>query len=245
MRDSHFSGRRALLFALAGVTVAAIGARARTSGAAGPSAQRQREPAGGLELRLVALQKDYTLAGDGASLRREIEEARRAEAAEQAAIAASPDRRERLRLALGRVDHAPRTLAVNLAFEIVNRSAAPIEIPPYGHDSVTLRLAVQGPEVAVIKTRRLQTFEDRRGNPITLAPGKAYRVPIYDLAYGFRGDEERAYWTRPGTYAITATLETAQRPAPPGVQADEQGFGKVTLTSDAVHVRVRGTKLRP
>ena len=247
--------RRALLLALGGITVAAIGVHARTARAAdagvGPAAQRQPVPPGGPALRLLALRKTYTLAGDGESLRREIAEFRRAEAA----IGAAPDMQQKLRIAAERTDPdlAPRTLAVDLAFEVVNRSTAPIQILPYRSDSVILRLAVKGPEVAVVKPRRLQILEGRRGDPITLAPGKTYRVPIHDLAYGFRGDEERAYWTRPGTYSITATLATAQRPVPPGVQAaedededeNEKGFAKVTLTSNTIQVKVRGTKLCP
>jgi len=241
--------RLASLLVLGGITMAAIGVGASTSGAAdagmGPLSPPQQVAAGGLALRLVALQKTYTVVGDGAPLRHEIEEARRAEAAEQAAMAAEPDSRQRLRMAIGQGNHAPRPLAVNLAFEVINRSAASVEILSYGSDSVTLRLLVKGPEVAVLTPRRLQTMELRRGRPITLAPGERYRVPIGHLAYGHRGDEERAYWTRPGTYSITATLVTAQRPAPPGAQADEQGFAMVTVTSNPIRVEVRGTRPRP
>jgi hypothetical protein len=239
--------RRALLI-IGGLTVAALACHARRSFAAdagvGARAQPEPTPAAGLELRLSALQSTYTLEGNGHRLRQRIEDARRAEAAEQAAEAAETDERQRLRKAIGRINHAPEPLPVRLSVEVGNRTAAPIEILPNGNDTFKLRLVVKGPAVAVMQPRRLWTMEFRAAQPVRIAPGKAYRVLIPTLAYGARGDEERAYWTRPGTYSITATLVTAQKPAPPGVQADEEGFARVTLTSNDVRVKVQGTKLR-
>ena len=254
------ASQRCALVMLGALTVAALGCHGRrsspvdtaTSSPARPRGEARAQPqqlepapAFGLELRLLALQTTYSLEGDGQPLRDRIEDARYAEAGDRAAIAREPDLRSRLQKSIELLaNYAPDPLPVRLAVEVANRTATPIEILPQGNDTFKLGLVLKGPEVAVMKVGRLVTLEARDADPVSIAPGQSYRLPIRALAYGLRGDEERAYWTRPGKYSITATLRTRQRPAPPGVQANEDGFALVTLTSNDAHVVVRGTKSR-
>jgi len=101
---------------------------------------------------------------------------------------------------------------------------------------ITLNLA--GPAVELVEPPWLWTLELRGSVPVLLAPGATHRIPIARLAYGHRGDAVRAYWVRPGRYTITAAMETARRPAPPGFGAGKDGFARVTLTSNEVAVVV-------
>ncbi len=220
-------------------------AHPREGARAQPQPQPQPAPAFGLELRLLALQTTYALEGDGQRLRNRLEDARYAEAGDRAAIAREPDLPSKIRKSLELLtNYAPDPLPVRLALEVANRTAAPLEILPDGDGSFTLRLVLKGPAVAVMRKGGLVTGGGREAEPVSIAPGQSYRLAIRALAYDVGGQEERAYWTRPGKYSITATVVTRQKPAPRGVQANEDGFALVTLTSNDAHVVVRETKLR-
>ena len=80
---------------------------------------------------------------------------------------------------------------------------------------------------------------------MAIAPGKSLTYPLTALQYGDRGSHERAYWTQEGEYTLTARYQTAVAPVPNGAEAltgNFDGFGRVTLTSNTVKLKVVKTK---
>ena len=69
-----------------------------------------------------------------------------------------------------------------------------------------------------------------------LAAGKSHTIPISALSYGARGMGNYAYWTEPGEYTLTATFNTALKPAPKGSKEAEGGFGEVAVPNQSGHV---------
>jgi len=131
----------------------------------------------------------------------------------------------------------PRPPAVDLVLEIVNTSEKAVRIWQSG-DPVVLRLVVKGPDAVHLRENRAFTLEFRLPVPTTLEPGKSLRFPIQSLSFGFRGMAEQAQWLQPGDYTIEAHFETALNPAPKGSKLAEDGFGRVTLRSAPVKVKV-------
>jgi RNA polymerase sigma factor (sigma-70 family) len=72
-----------------------------------------------------------------------------------------------------------------------------------------------------------------------LAPDKSYNLAINSLRTQNRGREGTAsYWTQAGEYTVTATYQTAVSPAPEGAKDAGNGFGRVTVTSAPVTLKV-------
>ena len=164
-----------------------------------------------LQLRLVAKVSTYKLS-DGKELKKELEDAKKT----------------------GRYPEPP---AVDLVLEITNRTDKDVEFWAAG-DPVQVFLQLKGPEAVTVKPLVISTLEFRVPKPMTLAAGKTHKVPVTRLRYGHRGISEQAYWSEPGEYTLSATFNTGIKPAPKGVKAEDDGFGRVTLTSDPIKVKV-------
>jgi len=92
--------------------------------------------------------------------------------------------------------------------------------------------------LGVARGRARVRFGGDAGKEIEIAAGKSHKIKITALQFGFRGVAKRAYWTEPGDYKLSASFVTAINPAPKGVKADEQGFGRVTITSPKIALKV-------
>jgi hypothetical protein len=157
-------------------------------------------PAAGLELRLSAGRRTYELSDGGEGLRRELAEFRRVLADQHAEVARQSGVRAKLKKELAQQPPSPpQALPVDLALEITNRTAIPLEILGQGDDRAKITLTLAGPAVELAVPPRLWTLEFRLASPIPLAPGATHRISIARLAYGDRGDAVRAYWTSAGT----------------------------------------------
>jgi hypothetical protein len=135
----------------------------------------------------------------------------------------------------------PEPPKVDLVLELTNTSAKDVEIY-IGGDQVMLQLELKGPGAVSVKPLLAFTTDFRGPRPTTLGPGKSFLVQISGLKYGFRGVAESAYWTEPGDYTLTASFVTALTPSPDGVKPDEKGFGKVTLTTEPIKLKVEAKK---
>jgi hypothetical protein len=131
----------------------------------------------------------------------------------------------------------PKPPAVDLVLEITNTSDKDVEIWTTG-DPVTVDLELKGPGALSVASGGIFTLEFRIPKAITLAAGKSHTIPITSLSYGSRGASMFAYWTEPGEYTLSATFNTALKPAPKGSKVAEGGFGVVAVKSGAVKIKV-------
>jgi hypothetical protein len=138
----------------------------------------------------------------------------------------------------GKVPPAP---AVELVLEITNTSEKDVEIWFKG-DAVTVDLDLKGPGALSAGAAGAFTTDIRLPEAMTLAAGKTHSIPFASLQYGFRGTGMRAYWTEAGDYTLAATFKTGIKPAPKDAKNLENGFAKVTLTSEPVKIKVEAKK---
>jgi hypothetical protein len=132
----------------------------------------------------------------------------------------------------------PDAPTVNLLLELKNTSDKEVKVKVGGTTTV-LELELKGPGAVTVPLKnRVTTKIVVLPKEVTLAPGKSVTVPVERLAFGFKGDASRAYWTEPGKYTLTASYKTFIGPAPKGVKDNGDGFGTVTLTSSAATVTV-------
>ncbi len=99
----------------------------------------------------------------------------------------------------------PEPPAVEVELVLTNTSDQPITIRP-GHDAQILELTLEGPGAVIHERRVAMTMDYRMGEPLVIAPGKSHALPIERLAFGKRGITKYAYWTKPGTYKLSALL---------------------------------------
>ena len=182
---------------------------------------RAAAPALPLEARLVAKKETYTLDLGGKTpeaFRKQIE-------------AGKPTRA------------FPAGPAVDLVLEFFNRGDKEVKfwIGPDGSEPL-LKLEGKG----AVNVSLGYNVSGRRSIPpkvIVLAPGKTYTWPIKSLkSVSFTHEQSQAYWTEPGEYTLTATVHTALSPAPKGSKDAGNGFGRVTITSAPVKVKVVAKK---
>lgn len=131
----------------------------------------------------------------------------------------------------------PKAPAVDLTLELTNTSDKEVQIWQSG-DPVQLRLELKGAGAVSAKPRRAFTREFRIPRAVTLAPGKKHTLAIKSLQSGFRGVSELAYWTEGGDYTLIAHFQTGISPAPAGSKEAGDGFGRATLTSEPVKIKV-------
>jgi hypothetical protein len=99
----------------------------------------------------------------------------------------------------------PPAPAVDLVFELRNTSKHEMHCL-LGDDDMSFALELEGPGAMSVQAARAFTQEKRRHRIEKVAPGKTLSLPIKRLAYGYRGEAYRAYWTAAGDYTLTATL---------------------------------------
>ena len=131
----------------------------------------------------------------------------------------------------------PAVPTVEMELELTNTSGKDVQFYDSG-DPITVELVLKGPGAMSVKPLVATTSDFRLPRAKTLAAGKSYTIKISNLRYGFRGIAESAYWTEPGEYTLSAEFRTSIKPPPEGVKPDENGFGKVTLKSEPVKIKV-------
>ncbi len=127
---------------------------------------------------------------------------------------------------------------VDMALELTNNSDADVQVWISG-TPVTMMLELKGAGAVSVTPQQFFPNIFILPKPVTLAPGKSTSLPIASLSYGRRGVAHRAYWTEPGEYSLQASLVTGINPPPKGVQADKTGFGKATITSEPIKIKVQ------
>jgi RNA polymerase sigma factor (sigma-70 family) len=196
-------------------------AQAEDNQAAPAKKRGQTEPAGApLEVRLVAKKDTYRL-DLGAEFRKQLQG--------KTAGKQLPD--------------APK---VDLALEFGNVGDAEIRFW-VGGDYTELQLELDGPKPVHVTATNKIANEQLYPEVIKLAPGKTYQLPITSLQYGLRNLANRAYWTEPGEYQLTASYRTAVSPTPKDAKAainyrgfPVRDFGIVTCISAPVKLKVEG-----
>jgi len=99
----------------------------------------------------------------------------------------------------------PPAPEVDLVFELRNTGKHEMHCL-LGDDEMSFDLVLEGPGAMSVQAARAFTQEKRRSRIEKIAAGKTLSLPIKRLAYGYRGEAYRAYWTEAGTYTLTATL---------------------------------------
>lgn len=123
------------------------------------------------------------------------------------------------------LNRTPTPPAVDLSLVITNTTNQNVTIT-LGGDSSQIQLVLQGNGAVSADNLVAMTREFRMGNPTTLAPGQSTEVKITSLAYGTRGISKYAYWTEPGDYTLSATLQ----------YAIGETQGKVTSGQTTLHI---------
>jgi hypothetical protein len=131
----------------------------------------------------------------------------------------------------------PSPVAVDLELRLRNTSDKPVQVWVSG-DPTRIELDLRGKGVLSGVARRAFTREFRLPKAVTIEPGKTHAIPIKGLAYGFRGQEKQAFWTEAGEHTLAATFQTAVSPAPKGAKEAEDGFGRVSLTTPPIKLKV-------
>jgi hypothetical protein len=101
----------------------------------------------------------------------------------------------------------PKPPQVNLVLEIHNRGAGPLHVWLGGRYS-RLTVNLRGPGVVSIPVRGGELPLPKSPQPITLAPGESYFLPIPRLVCGSGSEVEYVYWTEPGKYTLAIELRT-------------------------------------
>jgi hypothetical protein len=126
---------------------------------------------------------------------------------------------------------------VDMALELTNTSDGDVQVWMSG-TPVKLMLELKGPGAVSVTPRQFFPAIFILPKPVTLKAGKSQTLPIATLSYGRRGVEHRAYWTEPGEYTLQANFITGINPPPKGVQPERGGFGKVTITSEPIKIKI-------
>jgi hypothetical protein len=127
---------------------------------------------------------------------------------------------------------------VDMALELTNTSDGDVQVWITG-TPVKMMLELKGPGAVSVTPRQFFPAIFILPKPVTLKAGKSQTLPIATLSYGRRGVEHRAYWTEPGEYSLKASFITGINPPPKGVQPDKGGFGKVTITSEPIKIKIQ------
>jgi hypothetical protein len=190
-------------------------------------------------LTLKAVRSTYHLR-DASNLKRRLEDARRSEADEQGAHAAgrNPDPKAHVEY--------PEPPAIDLLLTIRNASRKFVRRWDRG-DGVTLTISLQGAGAVTASLQQERPAVLIVPRPVVLAPGETRAIRLHRLLSGFRGDTVHAYWTEPGQYQVSVEWRTAVAPArntkpperPPYASDDGEVWRPITVTSNAVTIRVK------
>jgi hypothetical protein len=132
----------------------------------------------------------------------------------------------------------PPLPVVDMALELTNTSEGDVQVWISG-TPVKMMLDLKGPGAVSVTPRQFFPAIYFSPKPVTLKAGKSHTLPIATLSYGHRGIEHRAYWTEPGEYTLQASLFTGINPPPKGVQPERGGFGKVTIVSEPIKIKIQ------
>src|SRR5262249_55814992 len=135
-------------------------------------------------------------------------------------------------------ENYPPAPEVDLTLELKNTGDKEIQIW-IGGDTTRLGLDLKGKNAINTEIKgQAVTQELRQPQAIRLGPGKSHKIEIKKLSYGHRGASHRSFWLEPGDYTLTATYLTGLSPAPKGSEELGDGFGRVTVISAAVKLKV-------
>jgi hypothetical protein len=137
----------------------------------------------------------------------------------------------------------PDPPAVNLEVEIANTGAEQCQIL-LGGTYYGMTLELKGPGAVSFSPREAIPAMACPPATIPLAVGAKYVVAVRGLPVPLLPEELAfgrcfAYWTAPGAYTLTAVWNAGIAPAPPGCRDAGNGFGALTITSNAVTLDVR------
>jgi hypothetical protein len=127
---------------------------------------------------------------------------------------------------------------VDMALELTNISDGDVQVWISG-TPVKMMLDLKGPGAVTVTPRQFFPAIFILPKPVTLKAGKSYTLPIATLSYGRRGIEHRAYWTERGEYTLQASVITGTNPPPKGVNPERGGFGKATMTSEPIKIKIQ------
>jgi hypothetical protein len=147
--------------------------------------------------------------------------------------------RQQLRTA-AETNRLPPPPEVGLKVLLSNTTSQPLRVWTEG-ERTQVTLDLQGPGALNVVAGGRLSREEEAGEPVVLKPGESLTFSIADLTYRDRGESHRLYWTEPGDYTLTARIQTAVSPPPPGtraVRAEGSTFGYVTLTPKPIRIRV-------
>jgi len=141
--------------------------------------------------------------------------------------------------------HLPK---VELVLEVKNTGKEDVTFYPGDnpHGAPCLEFRLQGPGVVKAHDLTLAGRTPALSDPVTLAPGKTYELPIERLAAGHFSGDAMHFWSRPGTYTLAVVLKTAMKPAPAGTrQTYDNGLSAVSIISAPVQLKVMEGKVEP
>jgi hypothetical protein len=136
--------------------------------------------------------------------------------------------------------HAPAP-QVDLVLEFHNTGGKEIKFLVGGtNPDIPLLLELRGAgAVNVVLPAVTSKMKSDPAKEVSLAPGKSYALAIKSLMTPNRGRKGSAsYWTQPGEYKLIATYQTVVSPVPKGAKETRKGFGMVTLTSNALKLKI-------
>lgn len=128
----------------------------------------------------------------------------------------------------GELIRAPKPPAVDLVLEIVNTSKEEVTVYVGGDPNIFTFELTGGDGVITMNSGLAFTLEFRLPNPVKLAAGKSYEIPVKQLSDGNRGTSRYVYWTGPGEYKLSATYTLS----------DKDGGQATTLKSEPVKITV-------
>ena len=137
----------------------------------------------------------------------------------------------------------PASPEVDLALEFHNTGDKEIKLLVGGtNPDIPLLLQLHGHGAVNVALPALAAgIRSANPEPVLLAPGQSYILPIKSLRTKNVGREGSAsWWTEPGEYKLIATYHTAVFPAPKDARASYwyKEFGTVTVTSSLLNLKV-------
>jgi len=100
----------------------------------------------------------------------------------------------------------PTPPVVDLVLEVHNKGSKKVTVYIDGPNThLTLELKGPGAVSAKVKQSGISTADS--ADTVTLAPGRSYSIPIMQLKAGTFLEPQYLYWTKPGEYTLSATIQ--------------------------------------
>jgi hypothetical protein len=100
----------------------------------------------------------------------------------------------------------PTPPLVDLILEIRNKGSKKVTAYVDGPNA-QLTLELKGPGALSAKIKQDGVSTTDAADTVTLAPGRSYSIPIKQLKVGTVLEPQYLYWTKPGEYTLSATLQ--------------------------------------